>query len=90
MKVRSLAAGTLAFALIGAVAHAQAPPAAQEVEMACKADVAKLCPNVPPGGGQVMQCLKAQKSQVSFGCKRAIYRAKQAKAAEAAAPGAPH
>jgi hypothetical protein len=97
MTLRSLVGATAAFALMGlGAASAQAPGAnmsdaeakavAEKVIMACEADIARLCPNVPPGGGQVMQCLKAQRTQVSFHCKRALFQAKQAKnAADAAA-----
>ena len=102
MTLRSFAGATAAFVLVGlGAASAQAPGAnmsdaeakavAQKVMMACEADIARLCSNVPPGGGQVMQCLKAQKAQVSFHCKRALFQAKQAKnAADAAAQQGPH
>ncbi|HSZ53741.1 MAG TPA: cysteine rich repeat-containing protein [Caulobacteraceae bacterium] len=104
MTLRSLASAALAVALISlGAASAQAPAGAQnmsdaeakavaqKVVMACESDIARLCPNVPPGGGQVIQCLKAQKAQVSFHCKRAIFQAKQAKnAADAAAQQGPH
>ena len=104
MMLRSLAGAALVVALMGVgAAHAQAPPGAQsmsdaeakavaqKVVMACEADIARLCPNVPPGCGQVMQCLKAQKAAVSFHCKRALFQAKQAKnAADAAAQAGPH
>ena len=38
----------------------------------CKADVAKLCPEVKPGGGRIAQCLKQNEAQVSAPCKERI------------------
>ena len=34
----------------------------------CRADIARLCPGVPPGGGRVMGCLKYNKMNLSVGC----------------------
>ena len=39
---------------------------------ACKQDVQTLCPNVQPGGGRIIACLKSHAPQVSQGCKEAI------------------
>ena len=36
---------------------------------ACQADVAKLCPDVKPGGGRVAACLRDHDSQLSDSCK---------------------
>ena len=83
MKSRLVVRATMILTLFGALsAHAQTPQ--QSVEMACESDIARLCSNVPPGGGAIKQCLMAQKEHVSFKCKRAVFRAKQAE--EAAAP----
>jgi hypothetical protein len=38
----------------------------------CKADVARLCPGVPPGGGRIIGCLKAHKEEMSIGCGKAL------------------
>jgi hypothetical protein len=38
----------------------------------CKADVARLCPGVEPGGGRIIGCLKAHKEEVSIGCGKAL------------------
>jgi hypothetical protein len=38
----------------------------------CKADAARLCPGVPPGGGRLIGCLKAHKMEVSVGCAKAV------------------
>ena len=86
MTFRSAAAAALTAALLASTAvHAQMSPQ-QEVEMACKGDVAKLCPGVQPGGGKILECLKANRAQVSFGCTKALYQAKKAKEAQQAAP----
>ena len=45
-------------------AMAQAPAAE------CRADVAKFCAQVEPGGGRVGQCLKESQWQLSQGCQR--------------------
>ena len=83
----STAAAIAALVMSAAAASAQAPK--QEVAVACRADVERLCPNVTPGGGEILNCLKAQKSQVSFGCKRALFQAKEAHDAAKAAESAP-
>jgi Cysteine rich repeat len=38
----------------------------------CKADVARLCPGMEPGGGRIIGCLKAHKMEVSVGCAKAL------------------
>ena len=38
----------------------------------CKADVARLCPGVQPGGGRIIGCLKAHKEEISIGCGKAL------------------
>jgi len=42
----------------------------------CRADVARLCPGVQPGGGRIIGCLKAHKEEVSIGCGKAIQHMK--------------
>jgi hypothetical protein len=49
------------------------PPQSQaDPRVACAADVQRLCPNVPQGGGRIIACLKQHKDEVSQGCKQAI------------------
>ena len=38
------------------------------------ADYLALCGSVPPGGGQVVACMKAHRAQVSVACKVAVLR----------------
>ena len=53
------------------------PAFAQSDAMAlCKSDVARLCPGVEPGGGRVLQCLKAHKMEMSVGCAKAMQKMK--------------
>jgi Cysteine rich repeat len=58
-----------------------ASPAAMAAERAkisdaCKADIKKLCPDVKPGGGRIMACMREKKDQMSAECKSDL--AKQA------------
>jgi len=72
MRVREL---TIASALSLATLVSAAPSAfAQQAEAMkyCKADVARLCPGVPPGGGRIIGCLKAHKEEMSIGCGKAL------------------
>jgi len=39
---------------------------------ACAGDISKLCANVPPMGGGVWKCLKANAASLSAGCKAAV------------------
>ncbi len=72
MRIVNLA---LASALSLAALASAAPSAlAQQAEAMkyCKADVARLCPGVPPGGGRIIGCLKAHKDDMSIGCGKAL------------------
>jgi hypothetical protein len=55
---------------LGGGALAQAP--------SCKADLAKLCPDAKPGGGQVAACLKTNAAQLSPSCKQRVAQMKEA------------
>ena len=55
---------------------------------ACRADVDKLCAGVPPGGGRILACLKANQAQVSPACKQELKAvAEKAKQVGAACEG---
>jgi len=38
----------------------------------CKADAARLCPGVKPGGGKLLGCLKQHENEVSVGCAKEL------------------
>jgi hypothetical protein len=67
------------FALVSALslaafAFAESGALAQQAEAMryCKADIARLCPGVQPGGGRIIGCLKAHKEEMSIGCGKAL------------------
>lgn len=43
---------------------------------ACKEDAQKLCKNIQPGGGRIVQCLKQHESELSHACKEKMNRPK--------------
>lgn len=53
-----------------------APPSFGQPRTACAADVRTLCPDVTPGGGRIMQCMKEKRDQLSEGCKSALIAAR--------------
>jgi len=62
--------------LFAAAALAQGTPPASAPpppgKGACRADIAALCPNLPPGRGDhraIMQCLESQQGKLSAPCK---------------------
>jgi hypothetical protein len=72
MRIRQFA---IASALSLAALMSAAPNAlAQQAEAMryCKADVARLCPGMQPGGGRIIGCLKAHKEEISIGCGKAL------------------
>jgi hypothetical protein len=60
-----VAASTLGLA---ATAYAQDKP--------CMADAARLCPDVEPGGGAQIACLKQHKEELSPACKKNVMKMK--------------
>jgi hypothetical protein len=80
------------------LASAQSPPQPSQQDLAaaraaCTADIQKLCPGVPAGGGQILACLKQHKEGMSAGCKQAVMKVLQPNGPSAlpsnALPGAP-
>jgi hypothetical protein len=71
MMGRTVAAAALAVGLAASgAALAQAD--------GCKADLAKLCPQAKPGGGQVAACLETHAAQLSPSCKARVGEMKKA------------
>ena len=64
------------------IVPAFAQPAKMDQEMNalrtyCRADVERLCPKVPPGGGRIKACLMEHKNEISVGCAKALQALKQ-------------
>lgn len=63
---------TLAVSLVALASGARAQTAAER--NACGVDAKKFCAKVKPGGGRLLDCLAAQKSQISDACKGVLAR----------------
>ena len=89
-SIRVLIVCVVAAVLVGGLLRPQLLSAqTADPRTACAADVQKLCPNVPTGGGRVIACLKQHKTEVSDGCKQAIMGAmQQSKTGPGSTPGA--
>ncbi len=61
---------------IAAAAASRLAASVQAQERPCMADAARLCPDVEPGGGAQLQCLKAHKEELSPACKKKVMQAK--------------
>jgi hypothetical protein len=66
-------ASALSFALLASAAPASAAAMTSAMSY-CKADVARLCPGIEPGGGRIVGCLKEHKMEVSVGCAKAVQK----------------
>lgn len=53
------------------------PPGKLDRLSDCRADVQKLCPNVQPGGGRIVACLKQNIDSVSDACKQRLQQMRQ-------------
>lgn len=42
----------------------------------CKSDIQRLCPDVQPGGGRILQCLKSHKQEMTVGCAQGLAKLK--------------
>lgn len=64
------------------------PPAlkaeARALAAQCRVDVDLLCQGVRPGGGRILACLDANRTQLSPGCRDALSRADALRAAASA------
>jgi hypothetical protein len=72
MRIRHFAiAATLSLTTLACAGSNALAQQAQAMKY-CKADVARLCPGVQPGGGRIIACLKEHKEEMSIGCGKAI------------------
>jgi hypothetical protein len=55
--------------IAGAAVAALLALGSARAEDACRADIEKLCPGIPKGGGRIAACLKANQEKVSPECK---------------------
>jgi hypothetical protein len=39
-----------------------------QLKLACQADIRRFCPDLRPGGGQMVQCLQQHAQELSDGC----------------------
>lgn len=70
-------AGLVGLAITGAAsAQALSRDQMQAVRTACEADIRATCPGVQPGGGRILQCIKANPDKISKPCKDALVAAK--------------
>ena len=69
-------AGFTASLMVASFAVTDAAAAAGNARVACKGDYQRLCNNVSPGGGRIMQCFKEHASELSAPCKAALADAK--------------
>ena len=76
--VRASAIGVLVGIALASAASAQTPSRdqMQAVRAACEADIRATCPGVQPGGGRILQCMKANPDKISKPCKEALAAAK--------------
>jgi hypothetical protein len=72
MRIRHFAiASALTLATL-VIAESSALAQRAEAMKYCRADVERLCPGVPMGGGRIIACLKEHKMEVSVGCAKAL------------------
>jgi hypothetical protein len=62
--------------LVAATATLGLAAGASAQERPCMADAARICPNVEPGEGAQIACLKAHKEDLSPACKRHVMQTK--------------
>jgi Cysteine rich repeat len=72
MDIRNIVViSTLSFAALALTGSGALAQQAEAMKY-CRADVARLCPGVQPGGGRIIGCLKAHKEEISIGCGKAL------------------
>jgi len=58
-----------ALLLAGSVFADDVQPTKMDRLGACRAEVQKLCPDVQPGGGRIVACLKQNQASISSDCR---------------------
>ncbi len=66
--------GVMALGLIGGAM----PPASQANEIPCAVEIQTYCGVVQPGGGRIMQCLKANGGKLSMACAARLHDLQEA------------
>jgi hypothetical protein len=61
----------LALGLLGTPARAQPSPSPAQ-RAACEDDYKQYCPDVVPGGGRIIACLKQNIAKISEKCRKTI------------------
>lgn len=76
MKPMSVCALAIVFGVVGATAAAAQQrgggPGTGPVAQFCQTDIEKLCQGKVHGGGEVRDCLEANKAKVSAECAKAL------------------
>jgi hypothetical protein len=75
MRKSKLVVAGIILVLSTSGALAQLKPGAKAVLGACKPDIARLCSQVPPGGGRIKACMKENLPNLSEPCKEALFQA---------------
>ena len=65
-------AAACSFGLFSVAVWETTMPAQAQQFAYCKADIARLCHGVRPGGGRLMQCLKAHENDLTVGCAKEL------------------
>jgi hypothetical protein len=76
--MRILQGFLLGGAMVALLSSSHALAAAQAHKGACKADAQKLCSDVQPGEGKLLECLKTHQAELSPQCATNIKSAQQA------------
>src|SRR5947209_7102593 len=71
MLIRLLSAGFIHSCLLASPITAEAQEM-EELKTYCMSDIKRLCKGIEPGGGRILQCLKANKKGMSVGCAQAL------------------
>lgn len=84
LTARTLGSAVIGTAIVGSITLggsllAATPGMAQQQDLVkyCKADIQRLCKNVPPGDGRIIACLKSHSKEMSVGCAQALQKMKQ-------------